>query len=307
MRPQVWGEVVRPALSDREGWALFIGTPKGINLFSERYFAALNDPDWHAALYTCYDTDDALSKEEIERAKIEMTEPQFAQEYLCDFHAAVENALMSVGDVQAAMDRVYRQDAYDFAPRIMGLDVAWMGNDRSCLAKVQGVQAFGHKVWHGIDPMDLASQAGLLIDGWKPHAVFVDVGYAPGVYARLRDLGYPVTPVHFGGRPRDPRFENKRAEMWFDLADWIKTGALPHDPELINDFCAPTYNMRNRNGRIQLESKDDMRARGLPSPDIGDAYALTRAEPVAASIAALEGMGQGTTALHEYDPMMEDR
>ena len=57
IKPEVWEEIIQPALSDRKGWAWFIGTPKGINLFSSLFFGASNRPDWAAARYTVYDTD----------------------------------------------------------------------------------------------------------------------------------------------------------------------------------------------------------------------------------------------------------
>ena len=283
MRPSVWGEVVRPALADRKGWALFIGTPKGINLFSETYFRAVQDPEWAAGCYTHEDTE-ALDPKEVARAKSEMTEAQFAQELMCDFHAAVENALISVGAASEAMKRGYSPHAFEFAPKVMGIDVAWLGNDRSAIARRQGVMSHNHVTFHGMDPMDFANQCAIEIGRYEADTVFVDVGYAPGVYSRLLELGFPVIPVNFGGKADDPRFENKRAEMWFRMADWIKEAAIPDDHELLNDLCAPTYSMANRHGRIALESKDDLRKRGLRSPDIGDAYALTFAFALSSTI-----------------------
>jgi len=300
MRPNVWGEVVRPALADRKGFAIFIGTPRGINLFSELYYRALEDPDWYADLFTVNDTDDALPADEVERAKREMTDDQFKQELLCDFHAATENCLMSVHDVEAAFERKFHVTAYDFAPKIMGVDVAWYGNDRSVIAKVQGVQSHGHRVFPGIDPMELAANVAVEADQWKPDMIFVDVGYAPGVCSRVQQLGYNAIGVHFGEKAGEERFENKRAEMWWALADWVKECSLPKDHALLNDLCAPTYTMKNRRGKIQLESKDDMRARGMPSPDLADAYALTFAHPVVPA-AMREATDHCETAFDPYE------
>lgn len=280
MRPQVWGEIIRPALQDRLGWAIFIGTPKGINLFSEVYHKALERPDWAALVLNCYQTD-SISPDEIEKARREMTEAQFSQEMLCDFHAAVENALISVGDVQAAMKRRYKKAEWSFAPKVMGVDIACYGNDRSVIARRQGLVSHGHTVMRGeTKPMVLASRIAQAADRFKPQVIFIDIGYAPGVANRVEDLGYPVIGVGFGEKSIEERFENKRAEMWWNLGEWVKNAALPEDSELINDLCAITYNLKNRRGKIQLESKDELRKRGLPSPDLGDAYALTFAETV---------------------------
>jgi phage terminase large subunit-like protein len=303
MRPNVWGEVIRPALTDRLGWALFIGTPRGINLFSELYYRAVENEDWAAALYTCYDTD-ALSADEIERAKQEMTEAEFAQEMLCDFHAAVSNCLMSVADVEAAMARKYAATAYEHAAKVMGVDPAWMGGDRSAYCKVQGIQSHGHWSERGVDPMDFASIVSHASHDWKPEAIFVDVGYAPGVCSRLQQLGHPAIGVQFGGKAIETRFENKRAEMWWALAKWVKHASLPRDSSIVTDFCAPTWKS-NRHGRIIIESKEEMRARGMPSPDLGDCYALVHADEVipAAVIADREQFGAQPTDWQDYKPL----
>ena len=303
MRPQVWGEIIRPALADRLGWAIFIGTPKGINLFSELYFRAEQDEDWATILLTCYDTD-SLDPDEIDAAKREMTEDQFNQEMLCDFHAAVFNTLISVQEVREAMARRVAETAYNFAPKIMAVDVAWMGGDRSCIVRRQGCVMMPTKVFPKIDPMDLVGQVTLEADRWEPDMIFVDVGYAPGVYDRVKQLGYPCMPVKFGGKPIDDRFENKRAEMWFNFIEWVKDGGcLPDEPALITDLCAPTYNMNNIRGKIQLESKDSMRKRGLRSPDIGDAGAMTVAFPVIGKQQRKARQWNPKPVSYDYDPL----
>lgn len=93
MKPEVWGQIIRPALADRNGWALFIGTPKGPNLFSEVYHKARKDPDWYTRLYTYRDTG-CIKPEEIELMRKTMTENQFRQEMLCDFDASSDNQLI---------------------------------------------------------------------------------------------------------------------------------------------------------------------------------------------------------------------
>jgi hypothetical protein len=283
MRPQVWGEIIRPALADRLGWAIFIGTPKGVNLFSELYYRALGgEPGWKADMRRASETG-IISAEELESARRDMSEAQFAQEMECDFAAAVEDVLLKLDDVLTAQKRELRPEAYDFAAKVLGVDCARYGSDRSCLFPRQGLAGFEPKVLKGLNTMQLAGHVAQAIDTWKPDATFVDTGgIGAGVFDRLQQLGYQVYPVDFGSRPLDPRFENKRAEMWWTMADWVKAGgALPGLQELAQDLTAPTYTYKNARGRFQLESKDDMRARGLPSPDVGDALACTFAEPVA--------------------------
>lgn len=279
IKPEVWQDTLQPALSDRKGWALFIGTPQGVNLFSELYFRAGALPDWHAARYTVYDTN-AIDPEEVERLKRDMAESSFAREYLCDFSAAGDDQLISLSDVEAACNRVLKPDQISFAAKVIGIDPARFGDDRSVIFKRQGLQAFDPLVFRGIDNMDLAARVAAVIEEWKPDAVFCDAGNGSGVIDRLRQLGYDVIEVHFGGKATQPAYLNKRAEMWFELREWIKLGgAIPNIVDLKQDLAAPVYWFDSA-GRIQLEPKDDIKKRGLPSPDLGDALAVTFAQPV---------------------------
>jgi Terminase large subunit, T4likevirus-type, N-terminal len=284
IKPQLWGEVVRPMLADRLGWALFIGTPKGINLFSQVYYKALADPEWFARVFTCYDTD-ALAPEEIAAMRREMSELEFRQEMLCDFTASAANTLISIEDAQAATQRVLDDKLYHYAPKILGVDVAWQGGDRSVMIGRQGLQAFAPTVKQGIPEKTFASLIAQKIEDFEPAMVFVDNtgGYGGEVVSRLRDLGHKnVQGIVFSWKASSERFFNLRAEMWFKMAEWVKQGAaLPNDSALISEMCAPTYSHDNISNRLKLESKDEIRERLGVSPDIADALALTFAMPVA--------------------------
>ncbi len=91
MRPRVWGEVIRPALSDRLGWATFIGTPRGRNSFFDIWQAAQGQQDWYAVMLKASSTDIILASE-LESARQQMSEDQYAQEYECSFEAAIQGA-----------------------------------------------------------------------------------------------------------------------------------------------------------------------------------------------------------------------
>lgn len=303
MRPQVWGEIIRPALTDRNGWAVFIGTPKGHNLFSETYYRAVTDPEWYADLRRA-DSTGAISADELERARREMTPSQFAQEFDCDFAAAVENALVPLDIVLAAQQRDTTERELQGWPKILGVDVARYGGDRSVAFMRRGACAFRPSVWRNTDLMELSGQVARVIDEKKPDAVFIDQGgVGAGVVDRLRQLGFRVTGIDFGGKPLDARFQNRRAEMWWTMAEWVKTACLPSGGELVTDLTAPTYTYANAAGKLQLESKDDMRARGLPSPDLADALALTFAAPVPSMQHPLAiASAAGQHAATEYDP-----
>jgi hypothetical protein len=279
IKPETWREVLQPALADRLGWALFIGTPHGINLFSELFFKGRDLVDWHSALYTVYDTE-ALNASEVERYRQSVDENTFKREMLCDFAASGDDQLMSLTDVNEACKRHLRQEEYSYAAKVMGVDPARFGDDRSVIFCRQGLYAQQPQVFRGLDNMALADKVAQQIELFRPDAVFIDAGNGSGVIDRLRQLHHDVIEVHFSGSPSAARYLNKRAEMWFELRDWLRAGgAIPDLVDLKQDLAAPTYKFTPAD-KIQLESKDDIKGRGLPSPDLGDALALTFAFPV---------------------------
>jgi hypothetical protein len=280
IRPEVWDDVIQPALSDRLGWALFIGTPNGVNLFSELYFGASSKPDWHAAVYTVYDTD-ALDPNEVARLRGSMSEASFSREYLCDFTASGTSQLISLVDVESASKRHLNEVDYAWAARIIGVDPARFGDDRSVIQMRQGRYAHKPIVLHKVDNMSLAARVSQVIKDWNPDAVFIDEGNGGGVIDRLRQLDHNVIGVHFGGTAGSPRYLNKRTEMWFLMRDWvISGGAIPDDTEFKRDLAAPTYEFTSATDIYKLEPKDDIKKRLGKSPDMGDALALTFAFPV---------------------------
>ena len=281
LRPNVWGEVLRPALADRKGWAIFIGTPRGINLFSELYYAAVEDPAWFAGHYPVSRTG-ILDADELAMIRATSTDSQYAQEMECDFNAAVDNALIPLDLVLRASGKHMALHDVAGAPKVLGVDVARYGDDRSVIFPRQGLVAFKPRVVRGVNNMDLAGMVAAAIDKWKPDAVMVDAGRGEGVIDRLRQLGHEVHEVNFGGKAGDPHYVNKRAEMWDSMRRWLEAGAcIPNMVELKTDLCAPTYSYANAANRFELESKDKMKERGLSSPDVADALALTFAHPVA--------------------------
>jgi hypothetical protein len=177
------------------------------------------------------------------------------------------------------------QTAWMQAPKVMGVDIARFGDDETAIAFRQGPVAFPFKCFRNLDLMAVAGQVALSIDRWNPDAVFIDeTGLGAGVVDRLVQLKYRVTGVNFGDGPIGFanvgwKLKNRREEMWWQLPEWLKKGAIPNDSQLVADLVAPTYKFTADN-KLELESKKDMKKRGLPSPNRGDALALTFAEPV---------------------------
>lgn len=287
MRPEVWDEVVFPALTDRQGYGVFIGTVKGIDLFSSVYYRGLarmqaGDPLWWVGLWTVHQTD-ALMPSEVALAEASMSEKAWRREMLCDFGVQGDDQLIGYSDARAASARVYMPGDVVHAPRIIGVDPARFGDDRSVIVKRQGLVMLDPIVLRDVDQMDLAARVAFEIQDWRPDAVFIDTGLGAGVIDRLRQMGHDPIEVPFGGTAlKAKRFLNRRSEMWWGVREWLQAGGkIPDDVVLQQELATPTYTF-NSKGQIELESKADIRKR-LPdagSPDVADALALTFAAPV---------------------------
>lgn len=200
-----------------------------------------------------------------------------------EFPRASSNQLISSELVEVAAGRVLHPSEYLHAPKILAVDVARFGDDQSVIIRRQGLAVSGLKKFRELDTMQLANHVAREIREWEPDAVFIDVvGIGAGVVDRLRQLGFNVIGVNVGEPAQNVKeFFNLRAEIWCAVRDWLKAGGwIPDDPELKDDLIGPEYGFDSR-GRIQLEKKEDMKSRGLASPDSADALALTFSYPVA--------------------------
>jgi phage terminase large subunit len=199
------------------------------------------------------------------------------------FPPSSANALFGPDMVSEAMRRTLPRAAWHQDVKILGVDVARYGDDRTVIALRQGPVFFQPRVLRNQDTMAVAGQVALAYDKHKPDALFIDAGaMGAGVVDRLIQLGYPAIGVDFGGKPvTDAKFANRRAEMWFLLADWVQRGgALPDMPELTQELTSPTYKF-DAHSKLILEKKEDIKKRTGVSPDIADAFVLTFAAPVA--------------------------
>jgi hypothetical protein len=170
---------------------------------------------------------------------------------------------------------------YEFAPVIIGVDPAIYGDDECVIYLRQGLMSKQLAVYRKIqDDLLLAGYVAKFEDEYQADAVFVDVGYGTGIVSGGRVLGRNWTLVNFGGESAHAGYFNKRAEIWGAAKDWLKEGgSIPDDPVIRQELAAPEYVVR-LNGKIQLEKKEDMRKRGLASPNRADALALTFSYPV---------------------------
>lgn len=218
----------------------------------------------------------------------------FMQEYPATaaeaFQMSGHDSFIKPGPVLAAR----KANLEGLGAKVLGVDPARFGDDRFAVALRQGRKVHWIEGRSKIDTVAGANWVRQLIDEHQPKRTFVDVGgLGAGVVDLLKSWGKEVVPVNFGGEPQDeviflpdgtkqPGARNRRAEMWMRSRDWLddEGGAdIPDRDGLQADACAPGYKY-DANQRVQLESKEDMRRRGIRSPDEWDALALTFAEPV---------------------------
>lgn len=196
-----------------------------------------------------------------------------------EFPRAGSTQFIPADVVAAARKARYEHSAV--VPRIGACDVARFGDDQSVVGDRQGRRA---RIWgryRGLDVVQVAERCIEYIDREVPSAFVIDGdGLGAGVFDYLKHRGYDrrtlLVEFHGGAKPRDAeQYFNKRAEVWGMMRDWLQAGAqIPDDPELDTDLTSIEYGF-SRNGQIQLEKKEDMKKRGLSSPDAADMLAMT--------------------------------
>lgn len=221
---------------------------------------------------------------------------------LGDWPEASINALLGPADVEAAMGRKYQEHDIAHAPRILGVDVAREGDDASVIYPRQGLVAFKPHVMRNVSGAVGGGQVARVWTDWNVDAVFVDAtgGYGWAWIEALTALNRHPIPVGFSERASDKRYVNRRAEMYFKMAQWVKEGGslVGAPPELIGELTQTTYTFKGDS--LLLEPKELIKAKLGRSPDLADGLALTFAEPVASKMAqeVLPQPRQST----DYDP-----
>ena len=182
--------------------------------------------------------------------------------------------------VDDAMKRLRYKD--ETAPIVVGVDPARFGSDATVIAVRQGRDIIALKRHRGADTMEVAGYVIDAIEEYKPALVCVDEGgLGAGVVDRLKEQRYKIRGVNFGNKAQKQiMYGNKRAEMWGAMREWLREGCIPDDRFLKTDLIGPRTKPDSK-GTLFLESKKDMKSRGLASPDAADAIALTFAFPVA--------------------------
>lgn len=197
------------------------------------------------------------------------------------FPSASDRQFIESSLVDQARGRKHSKSTYEFAPVIIGVDPAIYGDDECVIYLRQGLICKQLATYRKIgDDFLIAGYVAKFEDEYKADMVFVDMGYGTGIISGGRQLGRNWTMVAFGGGSTKEGYLNKRAEMWGDMKAWLKEGgSLPDESVICEELAAPEYEVTLK-GLIKLESKEDMKKRGVPSPNRADALALTFAFPV---------------------------
>lgn len=202
---------------------------------------------------------------------------------LGEFPDQSDSQFISGADVDACMK--YVATGYGGLPRILAADIARFGDDQSVIAKRQGRKVEPLVAWRGMDLMKTADKIAESVDEYEPDAVVIDeTGIGSGVVDRLRQLRYNVLGFNGGEAARDKEtYRNRRAEVWGLMRNALRERLeLPKDEELKQDLIGPEYGFTPTQ-QILLERKEDMKKRGLASPDKGDALAMTWAYNIKAA------------------------
>ena len=273
----------------------------GAGFFTEntpdRYWFAFSNPRRNSGyFFECFNakrafwksrTVDARTVEDTDKAVYEQIIAEYGEnssqakiEVYGEFPSAGEDQFIGPTLVDDAMKRPKYKDMT--APIIVGVDPARGGADATVIVVRQGRDLVAIKRYQGEDTMTIVGRVIEAIEEYKPTLTVIDEGgLGYGILDRLTEQRYKVRGINFGNKAKHPiAFGNKRAEMWNDMRNWLKSASIPTDRQLRADLTGPAKRP-DSSGTIFLEGKKEMRARGLASPDAADALCVTFAFPVA--------------------------
>jgi hypothetical protein len=205
---------------------------------------------------------------------------RFNVEYPLNANEAFKNAVARAFINSKYVERARHEQVEHGGNLIIGVDVAISDRDRTAIIRRKGRCAYNLERFGNHNTMEIVGRVKRIIMDEKPARVYVDcIGIGAGVVDRLREMGFDcVEGVNVARSANDKdKFKNLRAELWSDMRDWLYQDMpvqIPDEDELHGELCSLGFK-ETSSGQIQIESKDDLRARGLPSPDGADALALT--------------------------------
>lgn len=238
---------------------------------------------WWTRTWSCIDSP-LVSDEFVKEMELRYgdTSNAFRVRVLGEFPLSDDNTIIPFHLVEAAQHRdvVISEET----PVVWGLDVARFGSDATALCKRQGPVVTELRSWRGLDLMQttgrVVAEYEALAPSKRPSEILVDsIGVGSGVVDRLRELNLPVRGINVAESPSmGDTYMNLRSELWFKCKAWLEDRSckLPKDDQLIAELTAIRYSFTS-SGKMKAESKDEMRRRGVGSPDLADALCLTMA------------------------------
>ena len=243
--------------------------------------------EWWTRRVSCEDSK-RVSKEYIEEMKSRYGEDSnaFRIRVLGEFPRSDDDTIIPMELLESAKNRdvTFNPDS----EVTWGLDVARFGSDSSVLCKRKVNVVTDLTRWRNLDLMQLTGAVVAQYEGTdfkeRPSEILVDsIGLGAGVVDRLRELGLPARGINVSESPAlGQTYLNLRAELWHKAKAWLEKRdcKLPNNEDLIAELATVRYQFTS-NGKIKIESKDDIRRRGMKSPDMADAFVLTFASDAA--------------------------
>ncbi len=254
---------------------------------------------WKTFHISCEDTA-RVSKEYIEECRIRYGEDSntYRVRVLGEFPKGDDDTVIPHELIAEAISRDIQPSS--FGPTVWGVDVARFGADASALCKRKGNAVTEPiRLWRNLDTMQLtgAIKAEYDIASEKPVEIFVDaIGLGAGVADRLRELGLPAYAINVSESPAmGNHYLNLRAELWYKAKGWLegRDVRLPSDSRLKSELTTVRYNFTS-GGRVKIESKADLKRRGVASPDAADAFVLTFASDAGTAMGRRSGKHMGS-------------
>ena len=231
-----------------------------------------------------------VSEEYVDECKLRYGEESntYRIRVLGEFPKGDDDTVISMDLTEAAINRDVLPTQY--SPTAWGVDVARFGSDASALCKRKGNAVTEPvRLWRGLDTMQLtgAIKAEYDTSTEKPEEIFVDaIGLGAGVADRLRELGLPAYAINVSESPAmGDTYLNLRAELWYKAKGWLegRDVRLPKDDRLKSELTTLRYTYTS-SGKVKIESKADLKKRGVASPDAADAFVLTFASDAGTAI-----------------------
>lgn len=274
--PEAVYESAAGSMSGEHAITVLIGNPtRNSGLFFKTHHQLKED--WYCLHVSCLDSP-RVAPDFVRQIAATYGEESNAYRVrvLGEFAVGDDDTLITGEVVDAAMARDIEVDKD--APILYGLDVARFGDDRTVLCKRKGNVVLDFKTWSGRDLMEIVGLVVNEAETDKPSEICVDsIGLGAGVADRLRELGLPVRDVNVSeSAALNPKAFKLRDELWIAIRDWLNQRAckLPKSDELRQELVAPRYNFQS-NGKLKVESKAEMKKRGMRSPDWADSLGLT--------------------------------